>query len=302
MPMDPKTFRQFKALLLGLPGWNSGSSRKAFLHNVYWGQALLTRLRYDIAGEEAATELLELLDKMDAPTVDGLSPACALLKAVAEEFGSGGSRASILAELEAALCQGSAAIRSVLFFAATPDNLARIRVDREYREIQQCLRLAERGDQIHLHPPVLAARPGDLTRALNNLQPDLVHFSGHGGGEEGLYLEDESGAAQPVSDEALERLFRVFASRVRVVLLNACLTRPQAEVIARHIDYVVGTGQEIGDDTAIAFATGFYQALGVQQSIEKAFSLGCAQIRLQGIPEHQVPVLLSRQGGHITCD
>ena len=39
----------------------------------------------------------------------------------------------------------------------------------------------------------------------------------------------------------------------------------------------------IGDDSAIAFAGGFYQALGYGRSIQKAFDLGCGQISLEGI-------------------
>lgn len=48
--------------------------------------------------------------------------------------------------------------------------------------------------------------------------------------------------------------------------------------------------QAIGDDAAISFAIGFYQALGAGRSIEDAYKLGCVQIRLQGIPEHLTPV------------
>jgi hypothetical protein len=50
--------------------------------------------------------------------------------------------------------------------------------------------------------------------------------------------------------------------------------------------------QTIGDKAAIAFAIGFYQALGAGLSIQQAYELGCVQIRLQGIPEHLTPVLI----------
>jgi hypothetical protein len=50
--------------------------------------------------------------------------------------------------------------------------------------------------------------------------------------------------------------------------------------------------QAIGDKAAIAFAIGFYQALGAGRTIEDAYKLGCVQIRLQGIPEHLTPVLI----------
>jgi hypothetical protein len=142
----------------------------------------------------------------------------------------------------------------------------------------------------------MALRPADLSQAMLDLQPEIVHFSGHGSGADGLYLEDERGQGKLVAGEALAALFRTFADRTKAVILNACFTEPQAEAIAEHIDFVIGTRREIGDDTAIAFSLGFYQALGAGRSIEDAFNLGCTQIQLQGLGEHLVPVLLRKPG------
>lgn len=63
------------------------------------------------------------------------------------------------------------------------------------------------------------------------------------------------------------------------------------------MDYVIGMNQAIGDKAAIAFAVGFYQALGAGRTIEEAYKLGCVQIQLQGIPEHLTPVLLKNERG-----
>ena len=148
----------------------------------------------------------------------------------------------------------------------------------------------------------MAARTEDLTRALANTAPDIVHFSGHGSDEgEGIYLEDGQGDAKLVSGKALASVFGSFERRPRVVVLNACFTPAQAKAIVEHVAYVIGTRRDIGDDTAMAFSVGFYQALGAGRTIEEAFQLGCAQIRLEGIPEHRVPVLLTRQGTRKTC-
>jgi hypothetical protein len=61
----------------------------------------------------------------------------------------------------------------------------------------------------------------------------IVHFSGHGcRTEEEIILLDQNGLPKPVSKGALAQLFRTLRDNVRVVLLNACWTRPQAEAIA----------------------------------------------------------------------
>ena len=89
-------------------------------------------------------------------------------------------------------------------------------------------------------------------------------------------------------------LFEQFSSQVDCVILNACYSEIQAKAIAKHIKYVIGMNQAIGDKAAIDFAIGFYQALGGGRSIEDAYKLGRVQIQLQGIPEHLTPVLIKK--------
>jgi TIR domain len=61
--------------------------------------------------------------------------------------------------------------------------------------------------------------------------------------------------------------------------------------IGQHIPYVIGMNKEIGDKAAIAFAVGFYDALGAGRDMEFVFKLGCNAIRMEGIAEHLTPVL-----------
>jgi len=250
--MDRETFQQFKKLLLGIPGWNHGGTRKAFLQDVFWGHDLLNQLNYEVPGDRAATDLIELLVALETPDVDGLTPACALLHAIREKHGTGPQREALLVALERSLCLTAAAsIRSVLFCAANPEDQELIRTDAEFSKVKEIL---TRSKSIRLHLPELATRADDLTRALHDTQPNVLHFSGHGGGNEGIYLEDEQGNSKPVPADALASLLRRFSHCVKVVVLNACFSEPQAEAIAQHIDYVIGTRQDIGDDAAITFS------------------------------------------------
>jgi CHAT domain-containing protein len=141
----------------------------------------------------------------------------------------------------------------------------------------------------------MSVRPADISQALLDVQPQVVHFSGHGTLTGALCFEDQLGATRVVPPEAIASLFEQFALHVKCVLLNACYSKFQAEAIAKHIEYVVGMNKAIGDRAAIAFAIGFYQALGAGRTFEDAYKLGCIQISLQGIPEHSTPILLKRQ-------
>ena len=99
-----------------------------------------------------------------------------------------------------------------------------------------------------------------------------------------------------MSKEALIHLFRILKDNVRVVVLNACHSRPQAEALAETIDCTVGMNRPIGDEAAIVFAASFYRALGFGRSVREAFELGRAALLLEGIPEDQTPELLTRPG------
>lgn len=183
---------------------------------------------------------------------------------------------------------------SILFLAADPSDASRLRLGEEYREIQEKLRQSKQRARFKLELPQLSVRPADISQAMLDTEPQIVHFSGHGTTTGALCFEDKLGQMQLVQAEALAALFEHFSHQVNCVLLNACFSQGQAVAIAQHIPHVIGMNKAIGDRAAIAFAVGFYQALGAGQSIESAYRLGCVQIRLEGIPEHETPVLIKR--------
>jgi hypothetical protein len=187
------------------------------------------------------------------------------------------------------------AVTPILFTAADPSPSTRLRLDKECREIQQKLQLAKLREQFNLEVR-LAVRPEDFSQALLDVQPYIVHFTGHGtsGGE--LHFHNTSEYNHAVSAYALEALFKQFTDHVNCVVLSACYSEIQARAIAKHIDYVIGMNQAIPDTAAIAFAIGFYQALGAGRTVDDAFELGCSQILMQGesIAAHLTPVLIKK--------
>lgn len=178
----------------------------------------------------------------------------------------------------------------VLFLSAEPSDAARLRLNQELREIREKLRLAEQRDRFILESRE-AVRPGDLTQAIFDVNPRIIHFAGHGTSEGDLCLEDINGNLKNVGPEALASLFEMESEHIRCVILNACYSEIQAEAIARHVPYVIGMKHAIGDAAAIAFSVGFYKALGADRTIENAFNAGCVEIRLENIPEHLAPIL-----------
>ncbi len=185
-------------------------------------------------------------------------------------------------------------VNKILILAASPKDMNRVRLEEELRDIEEGLQRAKKRDQFNLKP-ALAVRTRDIHRQIMDFEPQIVHFSGHGEGEDGLVFEDVTGKAKLVDAEALALLFEYFADHVKCVVLNACYSEFQALAIAQHIDYVIGMSQAIGDTAAIEFAVGFYDALGAGKSFEDAYKLGCIAIRMAGIPEHLTPKLLRKK-------
>lgn len=181
-------------------------------------------------------------------------------------------------------------VKKILILAANPKGTKRLRLDEEMREIKNGLERSKKRDQFCIESAE-AVRPRDIRRAIIDYEPQIVHFSGHGAGEEGLVFEDEDGQEKLVDAEALAGLFELFADKVECVLLNACYSEIQAKAIAQHIDYVIGMSQRIDDNAAIEFAVGFYDALGAGKNVEFAHRFGCAAIRLAGIPQQLIPIL-----------
>ena len=183
--------------------------------------------------------------------------------------------------------------RTILILSANPKGTNPLRLSEEIREIKEGLRRSKYRDLYQIETAE-AVRVGDIQRAMLDYEPNIVHFCGHGGGQEGLVFEDVTGQIKLVSAEALASLFSLFADRLDCVLLNACYSEVQAKEISRHINSVISMSQAIGDKAAIAFAVGFYDALGADRGVDFAYKLGCNAIQMQGIPEHLAPKLLTK--------
>ena len=183
-------------------------------------------------------------------------------------------------------------VKKILILSANPKNTPRLRLDEEVREIEEGLRRSKYRDCFEIYPK-FAVRIRDIRRALLDVEPQIVHFTGHGK-ESGLIVEDESGLNMPVSGKALSQLFELFSDRVECVILSTCYSESQADAINKHIVYVIGMRKEINDKASIEFAVGFYDALGAGRSVEEAFKFGCSALRLFNLPKHIMPVLKRR--------
>ncbi len=180
----------------------------------------------------------------------------------------------------------------ILFLASDPSNASRLHLGRELQSVRDKL---EGNDSFEIKDHQ-ATKPNDVMNEIMNYKPHVVHFSGHGYDTGELCFEDEKGEAKAIPPEALASLFRLATDHVKCVIVNTCYSKKQASAIAEYVPVVIGTKKEMTDEAAINFSMGFYTSLEPdlsQNSLNKAFNLGCIAIQFDGnLEEHLTPVLL----------
>jgi hypothetical protein len=183
----------------------------------------------------------------------------------------------------------------ILFLSANPWTTSRILVDEEEREIFEKLQEGPDRDKFEMHRHA-AIRPIDLQRLLMMHEPHIVHFSGHGSKQHKIILGGKPGRGKQVDQDGLVKLFALYKSHVRLVVLNACFTKTQARSLAEVIDYSVGAGKGIGDKEGVAFAGAFYRALSFGKSVKAAFESAKAELALTRMPRTKGLDLFVRNG------
>jgi hypothetical protein len=203
----------------------------------------------------------------------------------------------------------------ILFLAANPAGTSRLCLAEECAAIERELRVAANRD--FEFQSRWAVTIDELMHHLNAMRPTVIHFSGHGSGghvtagspapardvaaaewgdSAGIYLQDEAGAPQLVTADALTAMIESVASSARIVVLNACYSDAHADALCRVVDCVVGMGGPIGDDAARAFAMSFYRALAHQRSVGNAVAQVSATLAAKQLPGHHLPRCRTRGG------
>ncbi|TPI13777.1 CHAT domain-containing protein [Mesorhizobium sp. B4-1-3] len=182
----------------------------------------------------------------------------------------------------------------IVFLATNPD--ADIRTDIEMRDIFYAVRRTTFRESVVLkHVP--AARLSDLLSELNEFRPDVVHFSGHGGGE-AIVFEDEtqrSGGAV-IDYDIVASFIDATDTPPKLLVLNACSTYDGADVFLESVEVVIAMLDVIDDSAAGYFATQFYSAICEGQSIGSALKQGKAVLKAGGFPDAELPKAFVRTG------
>ena len=195
-------------------------------------------------------------------------------------------------------------IITILFLSADPENTPPLELTKECNEINDELQFA-RGTRLKQGASSrndfkLEQRHdisiSDLRRQIQNYDPQIIHFSGHGSPRSALVFKNENAQVEIVPSNALSNLFELLSEKVSLVFLNACYSEEQAKAISKHIDFVIGMSDAISDKAARKFAGSFYSSLGFGESVARAFKFALVDLELSSIPEENTPKLLVKEG------
>lgn len=183
---------------------------------------------------------------------------------------------------------------TVLFMAANPSDTPQLRLDEEARSIQKKIRLSEYRASIKFESR-WATRSSDILQAINETNPTIVHFSGHGEKNGDLALLNPDGSTKVVTKEAITMAMSTASDTIRLVVFNACFSESQAISVVEHIEVAIGMSDSIRDDTACTFAAQLYSSIGFGLSLQTSFDQAVAELLLEDIPGESIPQIFSRQ-------
>lgn len=184
---------------------------------------------------------------------------------------------------------------TILFFATNPKDTDKLRLDEEVRSVQEMIRKSEHRDSIAFESR-WAVRPLDILQAINELNPDVIHFCGHGAGTSELILENAEGNAKFVTKEAITQTIMSSSDRIHLMFFNACFSFEQAQAVTEYVDAAIGMTDSISDSGACAFAAQFYSSLGFGLSLKKAFEQAKGILMLESPAEGDIPELYVKNG------
>lgn len=176
----------------------------------------------------------------------------------------------------------------ILFLASNPKDSGHLRLEDESKLIDEAIQRSTAEGEYRFYNKG-AVTVNDLRRAMVEIKPDLIHFSGHGSDEDTLYFEDDEGYTKEVSSDDLGLFFGSFKDKPECVILNACYSLRQANGIKQSISIVIGMSSAIPNDSAKIFTQHFYESLCKKCAIEEAFAIAKAALNLEQTDDGDIP-------------
>jgi CHAT domain len=181
----------------------------------------------------------------------------------------------------------------IAFLATNPDPDASLRTDVECRDVKHAVRSTANGQSIkvELFP---AATLEDLIDALNEFEPQVVHFSGHGGNGTVVFDKQnyDTGGGMVLDFALVAKVIKSARTPPELLVLSACDTTTGAEQFLSTVSAVVAMSDEIDDPAACYFSARFYKSIASGATLQSALEQGKLVLEAGGFQDAELPTLI----------
>lgn len=185
----------------------------------------------------------------------------------------------------------------VLYLMSNPTKKHAVSLDKEVKAVKAEITRSLFRDNIVLHQSE-AADLKDILNGLNDYNPRIVHFSGHGN-EVGLAMDGGTVKRGKTSFVTFDLLGKALAATDKppdVIVLNACNSRGARKALLGIVKAIIVMEDTVTDTAAVAFATQFYGAIASGKSLQAAFDQGRVAVEFISFNEASTPSLISADG------
>ena len=249
---------------------------------------LRARVYIDLAGKSEELARRELVEGVRASRATRTKPAEAILFPAPPSFPEGETASTSIMTSTASKTD----VLRILFMAAAAG--VPLDLEKEVRLIRSRVSDSPFADCIKLDSRFDVGTE-DFLPALNNVCPEVLHFSGNMDGN-AILLQTRAGGTRRVSTSALLGLLRTVKDDLRLVVLNACHSSDCASELAELVGCAIGMAGKISDEAAIIFAADFYGAIANGRSVKNAFDQAVASLVFRGTDTANTFEIFCRKG------
>jgi len=183
----------------------------------------------------------------------------------------------------------------IALLVSNPDSHAPLQTAIEARDILEGVRAEVKTGEVEINI-LLAPTLDMLINNLNTYRPNVIHFSGHGGGQTLLFDNERAGddGGTTLDFDMIARVVGATSARPTLLVLAACDTVDGADRFLDTIPVVIAMSDTIEDDAACEFSRRFYQSLSAGATIANSLTQAKLVLESKGYSDANLPTLIAR--------
>jgi CHAT domain len=190
---------------------------------------------------------------------------------------------------------GKQARLKIALLVTNPDSRASLQTGVEARYIDEGIRLESKAGEVDLKV-VLAPTLDTLLDTLNSYRPDIIPFSGHGGGRTLLFDNERAGddGGTVLDFDMVARVVGATSAAPKLLVLAACDTVDGADRFLDTVPVVIAMADTIDDEAACEFSRRFYRSLSAGATIANSLDQAKLVLESKGYRDANLPSLVAR--------